>query len=181
MTFIAMLRGINVSGQKLIKMERLRTAFADMGFQNVRTYIQSGNVIFETEEPAAGLSTKIQKKILKEFGFDVEVVTKSAKEMADIVKRNPLAKDTALDEKRLYVTFLADDPPRNAVELLQPLATNGEAFHIVGRAVYGYFPNGYGETKFSNPAIEKKLGCKATTRNWKTTKMLMEMASDKPA
>lgn len=175
--YIAMLRGINVTGQKLVKMERLRAIFSGMGYQNVQTYIQSGNVIFGTDEPASGLTAKIQKAILKEFGFDVTVVTKTAKEMADIVKRNPFAKAATSEEKRLYVTFLSDDPPKNAAELLKPLAVNGEKFHVIGRAVYACFLKGYAETKLSNAAIEKKLGCSATTRNWNTTKTLLEMAS----
>jgi uncharacterized protein (DUF1697 family) len=175
-THIAMLRGINVTGYKTVKMEHLRAMFTDAGYKDVRTYIQSGNVIFETGEPASGLSAKIQKAILKEFGFDMSVLTKTAKEMADIVKRNPLAKDAALDQKRLYVTFLADDPPRDALKLLQPLALKEDKIHITGRAVYLYCPKGYGDTKLSNTTIEKKLGCGATTRNWNTTKTLSEMA-----
>lgn len=175
-TNIAMLRGINVTGYKTVKMERLRATFADAGFQNVRTYIQSGNVVFETNEPASGLSAKIQKAILKDFGFEVSVLTKTAKEMADIVKRNPFAEDTALDQKRFYVTFLADDPPKDALKLLQPLALPEDKIHVTGRAVYLYCPKGYGDTKLSNTTIEKKLGCGATTRNWNTTKTLLEMA-----
>ena len=175
-TYIAMLRGINVSGHKIIKMERLRAMFADMGFQNVQTYVQSGNVVFESTEPHAGLAAKIEKRILKEFGFDVPVLTKTAKEMAEIVKRNPFVKDTALDQTKLHVTFLADDPPKNALELLQPFITGAEQLRIIGRAVYLYCPNGSGNSKLSNTTIEKKSGCSATTRNWKTTKTLLEMA-----
>ena len=175
-TYIAMLRGINVSGQKIIKMERLRAMFEDMSFANVKTYVQSGNVVFETDEPAANLSAKIQKRILKDFGFDVTVLTKSAKEMTDIVKRNPFVKDSAVDQTKLHVTFLADDPPKNAAELLQPLAVGAEQLRIIDRAVYLYCPNSYGNTKLSNTAIEKKLSCGATTRNWNTTKTLLEMA-----
>ncbi len=174
--YIAMLRGINVSGQKIIKMERLRAMFGDMSFANVKTYVQSGNVIFETDEPAASLSAKIQKRILKDFGFEVTVLTKSGKEMADIVKRNPFVKDKAIDQTRLYVTFLSDDPPKNALELLRPLVAGEEEIHIVKRAVYFYCPESYGNTRLSNNAIEKKLGCGATTRNWNTTKTLLEMA-----
>jgi uncharacterized protein (DUF1697 family) len=174
--YVAMLRGINVSGHKIIKMDRLRATFEDLGFAKVRTYVQSGNVVFETDNAAAGLSEKIGKKILKEFGFDVPVLTKSARELADIVKRNPFAKDESLDETKWHVTFLADDPPKNALELLQPLAAGGEQVRIVDRAVYLYCPNGYGNTKLTNTTLEKKLGCGATTRNWKTTKTLLEMA-----
>jgi uncharacterized protein (DUF1697 family) len=175
-THIAMLRGINVTGHKTVKMERLRAMFAGMGFQNVKTYIQSGNVVFETNEPASRLSAKIEKAIFKEFGFEVSVLTKTAKELADIVKRNPFAKDKKIDEARIYVTFLPDDPPRNALALVSPLAEGAEEVRIVGRAVYLRLPNGYGKTKLSNTAIEKKLSCDATTRNWNTTKTLLEMA-----
>jgi uncharacterized protein (DUF1697 family) len=175
-TYIAMLRGINVSGQKIIKMERLRAMFEDMGFGSVKTYVQSGNVVFETNEAAAGLPAKIQKRILKDFGFDVPVLTKSAKEMADIVKRNPFVKDKAIDQTKLHVTFLSDDPPKNALELIQPLAAGEEQIRIAGRAVYLYCPHSYGNTKLNNNAIEKKLSRGATTRNWNTTKTLLEMA-----
>jgi uncharacterized protein (DUF1697 family) len=174
-TYIAMLRGINVSGQKIIKMEKLRAMFEAMGFEKVRTYVQSGNVTFETDEPAASLPSKIQKRILKDFGFEVTVLTKSAKEMADIVKRNPFVKDKAIDQTRLYVTFLSDDPPKNALELVQHLIAREEQVRIIGRAVYFYCPNSYGNTKLNNNAIEKKLSCGATTRNWNTTKTLLEM------
>jgi uncharacterized protein (DUF1697 family) len=177
-TQIAMLRGINVTGHHIIRMEELRASFARLGFKNVKTYIQSGNVVFETDEAADGLSAKIEKRIFKDFGFEVRVLTKSAKELAEIVKRNPLAKK-GNDEARLYVTFLSDDPPRNALELVQPLAAGAEEVRIVDRAVYLRIPNGYGETKLSNAAIEKKLSCGATTRNWNTTKTLLEMAQEK--
>ncbi|HTV43465.1 MAG TPA: DUF1697 domain-containing protein [Candidatus Sulfotelmatobacter sp.] len=175
-TYVAILRGINVSGHKIIKMERLRAAFEDLGFASVKTYVQSGNVLFETSEPPAVLAAKIEKHILTEFGFDVPVLTKSSKELADIVKRNPLAKDAAIDQSKLHVTFLSDDPPRNALELLKPFAVGAEQVHIVGRAVYLYCPNGYGNTKLTNTAIEKKFSCRATTRNWATTNKLLELA-----
>ena len=175
-TYVAILRGINVSGHKIIKMERLRAAFEQIGFAQVKTYVQSGNVIFETSEPSAGLAAKIEKKILSEFGFDVPVLTKSSKEMMDIVKRNPFLKDASIDQSKLHVTFLSDDPPRNTLEFLEPLAAGAEQVRIVDRAVYLYCPNGYGNTKLTNTAIEKKLSCRATTRNWATTNKLLEMA-----
>jgi uncharacterized protein (DUF1697 family) len=170
-----MLRGINVSGHNIIKMERLRAAFEDLGFSTVKTYVQSGNVIFETSEPAASLARKIEKKILNEFGFDVPVLTKSAKEMKEIVKRNPFVKDRAIDQSKLHVTFLSDDPPRDALKALELLAVGAEEIRVVGRAVYLFCPNGYGNTKLTNTAIEKKFSCRATTRNWATTNKLLEM------
>src|SRR5215469_9663989 len=107
-TYIAMLRGINVSGHKIIRMERLRAVFEELGFAHVKTYVQSGNVIFETNEPPSGLAAKIERKIQAEFGFEVPVLTKSAKELKDIVKHNPLLKDSAIDPAKLHVTFLSD-------------------------------------------------------------------------
>jgi uncharacterized protein (DUF1697 family) len=179
-TYVAMLRGINVSGHNIIKMERLRAAFEDLGYAQVRTYVQSGNVIFETDASPAGLAAKIEKQILGEFGFEVPVLTKSAAEMKDIVKCNPFVKDPAVDRAKLHVTFLSDDPPHNAVRALEPLAAGGEQVRVAGRAVYLYCPNGYGKTKLTNTAIEKKLSCRATTRNWATTNKLLEMAGTNP-
>ena len=176
--YVAILRGINVSGHKIIKMERLRAGFEALGFAHVKTYVQSGNVIFETDEPPAGLAAKIEGKILDEFGFEVPVLTKSAKELKDIVKRNPFVKDDQIDQAKLHVTFLSSDPPRNALESLQPLAVGAEQVRLAGRAVYLFCPNGYGTTKLTNTALEKKLSCRATTRNWATTNKLLEMATN---
>jgi uncharacterized protein (DUF1697 family) len=175
-TSVAMLRGINVSGHNIIRMERLRAVFEDLGFAQVRTYVQSGNVIFETDDPPTGLAAKIERKILDEFGFEVPVLTKSAKELKDIIKRNPFVKEPEIDQSKLHVTLLSDDPPRNALGALEPLASGAEQVRIAGRAVYLYCPNGYGKTKLTNTAIEKKLSCRATTRNWATTNKLLEMA-----
>jgi uncharacterized protein (DUF1697 family) len=176
--YIAMLRGINVSGHKAIKMESLRASFAKLGFRGVQTYVQSGNVIFNSAAKAAGLLEKIEKAIQEDFSFKVPVVLKTADELADIVKRNPFLKIPDADESKLHVTFLSNDPPKNAEALLQPHVTKPEEFHIDGRAVYLFCPNGYGRTKLTNTAIEKKFSCRATTRNWNTTKTLLKMAAE---
>jgi uncharacterized protein (DUF1697 family) len=177
-TYIAMLRGINVSGHNIVKMELLRASFAAMKFTNVKTYLQSGNVIFceASNASAAGLAKKIQQKILADFGFEVPVFLKTVKEMEEAIKRNSFLDDPAIDHARLHVTFLSDAPPKAAAELLQPLAVKPEQFRIVGRIVYLYCPNGYGNSKLSNTAIEKKLSVAATTRNWATTNALLAMA-----
>jgi uncharacterized protein (DUF1697 family) len=175
-TYVAILRGINVSGHKIIKMERLRAVIEELGFVHVKTYVQSGNVIFETDESPGGLSAKIERKILDEFGFEVPVLTKSARELKDIIKHNPLVKGPAIDKAKLHVTFLSSDPPRDALGLLQRLAAGTERVRLAGRAVYLYCPNGYGNTRLTNTAVEKKLSCRATTRNWATTNKLLEMA-----
>lgn len=175
--YIAMLRGINVSGHKIIKMERLRASFGALGFSNVKTYIQSGNVVFAASSNSeATLAGKIEKKIVDDYGFAVPVLLKTAQEMEIVIKRNPFPEVPAVDYGRLHVTFLAGDPPKTALELLRPLAVAAEQFHILGREIYLYCPNGYGNSKLSNAPIERKLSVGATTRNWKTVNTLLEMA-----
>src|SRR5271169_6803998 len=108
--YIAMLRGINVSGHNIIKMEQLRASFAALGFSNVKTYIQSGNVVFEAaKDSVAGLSKKIEQMILRDFGFSVPVLLKTAKEMEEIIKGNTLVKIPGIDQTRLHVTFLSGE------------------------------------------------------------------------
>jgi len=174
--YIAMLRGINVSGHNVIKMEPLRASFAGLGFSSVKTYVQSGNIVFEASNGStAGLAEKIGRKIMGDFGFAVPVFVKTAKEMEETTRRNPFLKDPAIDHSKLHVTFLTDDPPKGALEQLQPLAVKPEQLSIAGRDIYLYCPNGYGRTKLSNTAIEKKLSTGATTRNWNTVNTLLGM------
>src|SRR5882724_10174112 len=105
-TYVAMLRGINVGAGKIVKMERLRASFEVLGFGGVRTYVQSGNVIFESEQKSlAGLSDKIEEKIQHTFGFTVPVLVKTAKEIEQIVSNNPLVKEKGIDHSKLHVTF----------------------------------------------------------------------------
>lgn len=177
-TYVAMLRGINVGPGKIVKMERLRASFEALGFDGVRTYVQSGNVVFESEQKSsAGLSEKIEEKIQRDFGFKVPVLVKASREIEQIVSDNPLAKEKGIDHSKLHVTFLSDPPPKTAVKFLEPLATARERFRILNREIYLYCPDGYGNTKLSNNAIEKKLSVVATTRNWRTVNTLLEMCS----
>jgi uncharacterized protein (DUF1697 family) len=174
--YIAMLRGVNVGGI-ILKMERLRESFLAMGFQNIRSYVQSGNVLFEAgRESATRLSETIEQQITQDFGLAISVLMRTPKAMQAIIQHNPFLPDPAIDQSKLHVTFLSVDPPQNALDLLQPLATKPEQVHVLGREVYLYCPHGYGQTKLSNSAIERKLSVRATTRNWKTTNTLLAMA-----
>lgn len=178
-THIAMLRGINVSGHKPVKMERLRASFEALGFTDVKTYVQSGNVVFKTAKISEiSLVTKIAKKVLDDFGFSVSVLVRTPAELDAVLERNPIAKQAGAEENKLYVTFLSQPAPKGTEELLKPLATAAEQIHVDGREIYLHCPNGYGTTKVSNTAIEKKLSAQATTRNWRTVKNLFEMAQD---
>src|SRR5579863_2911170 len=137
--YIAMLRGINVSGHKIVKMEQLRASFAALGFSNVKTYVQSGNIVFAAiGDSVAGLSGKIERKISDDFGFLVPVFLKTSKEMKEVIMRNPFLKAPALDHCKLHVTFLSGNPPKTALEHLRPLAASPEQFRIIGREIYLY-------------------------------------------
>jgi uncharacterized protein (DUF1697 family) len=176
---IAMLRGINVSGHKPVKMEALRKSFEALGFKNVRTYVQSGNVVFEAgKESAADLEGRIEKMIRKDFGYEVPVLVRTAKEMEQILQGNPLAGVEGIDETRLHVTFLADKALKSAARDLEVLVTKPEQIRVSGREIHLYCPNGYGTSKISNTAIEKKLGVGATTRNWRSVNALVEMSRE---
>jgi uncharacterized protein (DUF1697 family) len=175
--YIAMLRGINVSGHKVIKMEHLRASFEALGLRNVKTYVQSGNVVFEAgKESAASLAAKIGKRILSDFRFPVPVFLKTADELERVIRDNPFLKQVAIDDSKLHVTFLSAAAPPSAGKDLAALAEKPEQFHVHGQEIYLYCPNGYGRTRLSNTAIEKKLGLEATTRNWKTATTLLAMA-----
>jgi uncharacterized protein (DUF1697 family) len=173
-----MFRGINVSGQKIIKMEELRGSFGALGFSRVRTYVQSGNIVFETSKAsAASLFRKIGEKILIDYGFSVPLILRTSGEMKKIVSDNPFLKGREVDRSKLHVTFLSEPPARAALGKLDTLSGNPDEFRVKEREVYLYCPNGYGRTKFSNAALEKLLSLEATTRNWRTVNTLAEMSS----
>lgn len=174
-TFIAILRGINVTGHKIIRMEDLRASFEALGFRQVRTYVQSGNVIFETSGDK-NLSSKIEKMVLQDYGFSVSVFVKTPKEIAQVLRANPFPELAGTDHSRLYVTFLSAPALSTAESVLKGLATEQERYHVGHREIYLYCPDGYGKTKMSNPAIEKRLGVVATTRNWRSVNALLALA-----
>jgi len=174
--YLAMLRGINVSGQKLIKMEQLRASFEALGFSGVKTYVQSGNVVFKSAKISkTSLTAKIARKILDDFGHSVSVLVRTPAELGEVLKSS-FAKKAGIDVAKLYVTFLSQPAPKSAEDALKILAAKSEQFIISGREIYLHCPDGYGNTKFSNNAIEKKLSAQATTRNWRTVNALFEMA-----
>jgi uncharacterized protein (DUF1697 family) len=174
--YIAMLRGINVGRGKVVKMEQLRTSFAALGFGEVRTYVQSGNVVFESERKPAELTRTIEAKIQHDFGFTVPVLIKTSTELTQIVRNNPLLRLKGIDVSKLHVTFLSNAPPKTAASVLEDLATTRERFRILNREIYLYCPDGYGNSKLTNTTIEKKFSLVATTRNWRTVNALLELA-----
>ena len=177
-TYIALLRGINVSGAKTIKMEALRLTFQKLGFENVSTYIQSGNVVFTAAETKTSeLAAKITGAIKTDFGFDVPVIVLSAAELQTITRNNPL-NDGTRDEAFLHVTFLAESPAAFNFSDIEAKKQGEEEIMISGKVVYLYCPHGYGKTKLTNTFLESKLKVATTTRNWKTTCELLRMTEE---
>ena len=153
--YVAMLRGINVGRGKVVKMARLRASLESLGFDGVRMYVQSGNVVFESEQKsAAELSKKIETKILRDFGFAVPVILKRSKEIEQIVRDNPLVKEKGIDHSKLHVTFLSDAPPTAALKALEPLATSRERFRVLNRAPITKFRAYYPESVYLSTVIK---------------------------
>lgn len=173
-TFIAILRGINVSGAKPIKMDALRNTFQKQGFENVTTYIQSGNVVFSTTATSQ-LTAQIAESIKTDFGFDVPVIVLSRKELKETVENNPL-NDGTKDEAFLHVTFLAEKPAAFNFSEIEAKKQGEEEIVISEKAVYLFCPHGYGKTKLTNTFLESKLKVTATTRNWKTCGELLRIS-----
>jgi uncharacterized protein (DUF1697 family) len=177
-TYIALLRGINVSGQKIIKMEPLRASFEALGFKKVRTYVQSGNGVFEAKAAApAAIAVKIADRIERDFGFSVPVTVVTSEEMGRVVRENPFLKEVGIDSAKLHVTFLSDAPVATGLKKMRALQAGPDRLHCRSRSVYLHCPEGYGNSKLSNNALERVLAVGATTRNWKTVMTLYQMAS----
>ena len=178
-TYISILRGINVSGQKLIKMADLQKTYQKLGFGSITTYVQSGNVVF-TEKKATPkeLAASITKQIAKDFGFQVPVIVFSINTLKQIIASNPFIKDRENDTAFLHVTFLSSPPPKFDEKTIEEKKQSGEAIAFTNMAVYLYCPNGYGKTKLTNSFLETKLQVSATTRNWKTANELARIADE---
>jgi len=173
---VALIRGVNVGG-KTLSMERLRVGLAGSGFEDVKTYIQSGNVVLRAvRRTPESVAMKIEQLIRKDFHLEVTVIVRTLSEMQHVISRNPFVGKPKIDESRLHVTFLATQPTRTAIETLTALPAEGDRFRHTGREIYLHCPDGYGKTKLSNSLIERVLATRATTRNWNTVRKLAEMA-----
>ena len=178
MKYISILRGINVSGQKKIKMGDLKSLYELLGFRNVVTYIQSGNVIFDaTIKNKADLKTKIEEAIEGKYKFHVPVEIRTNREIGDIIKNCPFGSaDMVEDGTKVLVTFLSSKPSEVRLSDIQKYVVAPEKLVVRGKEVYLYCPNGYGKSKLSNTFLEHKLRVKATTRNWKSVHKLYELS-----
>lgn len=173
---LALLRGINVSGHNMIKMEALKKMLENMGFQNVETYIQSGNVFVDSEdENAASVGFKIKLEIAKVFGHDVPVVMVTKSDLELCFNNNPYLKEKDCDTKKLYVAFISKELSSLALNDLKISNFKPDEAAIDASRIYIKYAIGAGKTKLDQKYIEKKLNATATIRNWNTVTKLLEM------
>lgn len=176
--FLTLLRGINVNGSKMIKMHLLKELYASLHFSCVKSYIQSGNIIFSSDETNIPiLENLISDAIKKQFGFEVLLQILPIKTILEIAGNNPfLQNKPETNPAHLHLTFLKHTPAPNELAKLQNLDFPDEKIFILEQVVYLYLPNGYGNARLNNNFIESKLKTSATTRNWKTISALAAMA-----
>jgi uncharacterized protein (DUF1697 family) len=176
--FVAMLRGINVSGRNPVAMKDLRALFEALPAADVSTYVQSGNVVFRSpDRDGAAVAAAAERLIAGRLGIHVSVIVREAEELARIVADDPYLR-SGRDDARLHATLLASlpEPGRVAALTAAPPSSGSDEFEIIGRTVYLHCPDGYGRTKLTNGFFEKKLGVAATTRNWRSLTTLASMA-----
>jgi uncharacterized protein (DUF1697 family) len=174
MTHVALLRGVNVGGKNSLPMKDLARMFADAGCTDVRTYIQSGNVIFRTPRTASGIADKITAAIEKRFGFRVPVILRTSEQLLQTIRGNPFLAG-GVDAKWLHVYFLADPPKAGTIASLDPARSAPDAFHVLGQEIFVHLPNGMARTKLTNAYFDSKLSTTCTARNWATVLKLSEM------
>jgi uncharacterized protein (DUF1697 family) len=178
-TYLALLRGINVSGKKIIKMEELRNLMETVGYTNVKTYIQSGNVIFgSTTRSKEKVAASVEALIEGHYGFDVTVFILDAKDVEKAVDNNPFVSQREPEgagSKKLYVTFLSEIPSHENMQKLHEAPIGHDLIEVVDNVLYFKLQTKASESKLSNNLIESKLKLRATTRNWNVTLKLLEL------
>lgn len=177
-TFVALLRGINVSGRRAIPMGALRESCKALGLDDVRTYLQSGNLVIRAGGQRTNeLAVRLRDAIARDFGYDVDVQAFSARQWGAVVGANPLWPGTGARENLYHATFLSTSVPDRHFRSLDLPASAGEKAMMAGKVIYVYCPNGYGKTKLSNAFFEKAFQLSATTRNWRTVLALRDMCA----
>ena len=173
---IALLRGINVGGNKLVAMAGLRALFEELGCTAVKSLLQSGNVVFESAKTGAALERWLQARIASRLEVECELFVRTAKEWMAIVANNPFPEEAKRDPARLIAMALRDAPSAAAVKALQAAIKGPERIRAEGRQAYLVYPNGQGTSKLTNAVIERLLDTRGTARNWNTVLKLAALA-----
>jgi len=175
-TYIALLRGINLGPRNKIAMAELRELLEGLGFDDVRTHILSGNAIFtSTRRSAARLAAEIERAIERRFGFDVAVLVRTREELAAVVEANPFT-FAKHDPSRCFALFLSENPDRERIDRIDPVACQPDEFRLGDRVIYTWLPNRFQGSKVFALLSDKRLGVTATNRSWNTTTKLLELA-----
>jgi uncharacterized protein (DUF1697 family) len=172
---VVFLRGVNLVSRNRVSMPVLREALEEAGFEQAKTYVQSGNVVVTTTLAVRAVPAAVASVVTERFGIEIRVVVRTRTELAKVVDRNPLAA-VASDPKRYQVTFLDGDPDAGAVEKLEAAAVRGETVVRVGRELYSWHPDGMGRSKLARLLSDKGLGVTATSRNWATVTAVLALA-----
>ena len=176
MQHLALLRGINVSGHKMIKMEALKNALESIGFTNVITYIQSGNVFVNTpEESPSKVGFLIKQEIFKSFGHDVPVIVIGKSDLQACLDRNLFLNESEIDLKKLYVSFISSELPENMISQLNLNFIKPDEIQLDGKRIYLKYDTSPAKTRLDNKWIEKSMNVVSTTRNWNTVNKLLEL------
>jgi uncharacterized protein (DUF1697 family) len=176
-TFIVLLRGINVGGHRRIKMADLRALLEKVGFSEVTSYIQSGNIILKANQTAGKVKKLVADAIEKKYGFTVQVMVRIPQEWQQAIENNPFPSEQR-DPQKLHFTFLDGSPSESALQDLVQFQTEAELFEIRGQVLYVYYSNGAGRSKLTNNFFETKLGVSGTARNWNTVQKISSMVKD---
>lgn len=172
--YIVFLRAVNVSGKNIIKMQALKDALQEAGFGEVKTYIQSGNLLLNSQLKADELGRQIKALIAEVFQLDIEVFVRSREALQQALDQCPYGEDCA--PNKVFVTFLDREPEKALLEALQAIDHKGEVFAVRGVVLYFYLPEGMAKSKMSNNYFESRLKLKATGRNVNTVKKMLELA-----
>ena len=174
---ISMLRGVNLGPHNRLKMEELRALYESLKLREAQSYVQSGNVIFRSEEKdLVALGRRIETAIEKKFGFRPPAILRTTAELREAIAKNPFAKRRDIEPRKLLVTFLDRDPGKEIREQVLKIDTAPEELRMEGREVYIYFPNGMARPKMKWAAIERVLKTQWTGRNWNSVRKMLEMA-----
>jgi len=178
-----MLRGVNVGAHNRVKMDDLRVLYKSLKFEDPRTYVQSGNILFRTKEkPTQELAKKIQAAIARKCGCNPDVILRTTAELKKAIEGNPFAKRRDIEPGKLLVSFLSGVPDAEAESTVAKLnESNKEELHLKGRELYIYFPDGAGRSKLPWSSLEKLFKVTGTARNWNSVTKLLEMAEEMEA
>ena len=180
--YVALVRAINVGGHKVVSMTDLRVLPARLGFAEVRSYLQSGNLVFRGEARAgADLEGLLEREAARRLALETDFFVRTADEWQAVVDENPFRKEARRDPSHLVVACLKDAPDPDRVKGLQAAIVGREVVGAAGRHLYIVYPDGIGRSRLTNALIEKKLESRGTVRNWNTVLKLETIVSPRRA